>query len=165
MAGYGTDGAFSTWLTDNGYTLPVGAPAPAVLRNRGSQYIDAVYGDRFIGLIAAFDQERQWPRTGASLRGVSIPSDVVPLAVINASFYAAYQEATNPGSLSATGSSSTTVTREKIGQIEVQYANSTSESTGEALTPLISIVDGMLAPYLRDPDALCLGIWALGERC
>jgi hypothetical protein len=165
MAGYGDDSAFSTWLTDNGYTLPVGAPVPAVLRNRGSQYIDAVYGDRFIGLIAAFDQERQWPRTGASLRGVAIPSDVVPQAVINASFYAAYQEATNPGSLSATGSASTAVTREKIGQIEVQYASATSESTGAALTPLISIVDGMLAPFLRDLDALCLGIWSIGSRC
>lgn len=165
MAGYGDDTAFAAWMTDNGYTLPVTAPAPAVLRNRGSQYIDAVYGDRFIGLIAAFDQERQWPRTGASLRGVAIPSDVVPKAVVNASFYAAYQEATDPGSLSATGSATTAVTREKIGQIEVQYASATSESTGEALTPLISIVDGMLAPYLRDPNAPCFGIWSIGGRC
>lgn len=166
MAGYGDDTAFAAWMTDNGYTLPVTAPAPAVLRNRGSQYIDAVYGDRFIGLIAAFDQERQWPRTGASLRGVAIPSDVVPLAVINASFYAAYQEATNPGSLSVFGSSATAVKRVKVGQIEKEFQGSSSEDDSAAfLTPLISVVDGMLAPYLRDLDAQCFGIWSIGGRC
>lgn len=166
MAGYGDDSTFSTWLTDNGYTLPVTAPALAVLRNRGSQYIDAVYGDRFIGLIASFDQDRQWPRTGASLRGVAIPSDVVPVAITNASFYAAYQEATNPGSLTVVGSSATAVKRVKVGQIEKEYQGSSSEDGSAAfLTPLISVVDGMLAPYLIDHNSQHIGIWSVGGRC
>ncbi|MGU3575645.1 DnaT-like ssDNA-binding protein [Brucellaceae bacterium C25G] len=161
MAGYGTDEQFTQWLLDNGYTLPDDAPSPAVLRQRGSQYIDAVYGDRFIGRVASFDQERAWPRIGASLRGTAIPTEVVPQAVIYASFIAAYEDATNPGSLSVVGSVSGAVTREKVGELEVQYAGPQSDGA-LSLTPLISTVDGMLAPYLRDLNANCFFIRSVG---
>lgn len=163
MAGYGDDTTFATWLTDNGYTLPGTAPSPAVLRNRGSQYIDSVYGSRFVGRIAAYDQERQWPREGAIVSGQLIPSDVVPAAVIHASFYAAYQEATKPGSLSVVGSGATRVKRKKVGQLEVEYQSTSSESeTGADLTPIISVVDGMLAPFLRDDSFVCIGLLSVG---
>ncbi len=162
MAGYGDDGGFSTWLADNGYTLPAEAPAPAVLRNRGSQYIDAVYGSRFVGSVVDATQERQWPREGAIVNGKLLPSDVVPIAVINASYQAAWQEATNPGSLSAVGSASGAVTREKVGSIEVQYAHAKDDGTASFLTPLISVVDGMLAPFLKDEDLPYIGIWSVG---
>lgn len=165
MAGYGGDSEFNTWLTENGFTLPVGAPSPAVLRNRGSQYVDAVYGSRFLGSVVDATQERQWPREGAIVNGKLVPSDVVPVAVIHASYYAALQEANEPGSLSVVGSSSSAVTREKVGQIEVQYANAQSDGTASAITPLISIVDGMLAPFLRDDSLQCFGIWSVGGRC
>lgn len=157
MAGYGTDEQFQLWLTENGYVLPTDAPSPAVLRQRGSQYLDALYGDRFIGRIAMFDQDRAWPRLGASLRGTFIPDNVVPMAVILASFEAAYQEALNPGALKAIGSVSVTVVREKVGELEVQYAASQLDGTAAFLTPLISTVDGMLAPYLRNETAN--GLW------
>lgn len=163
MAGYGDDTSFAAWLTDNGYTLPGTAPSPAVLRNRGSQYIDSVYGSRFVGRIAAYDQERQWPREGAIVSGKAIPSDIVPAAVIHASFYAAYQEATRPGSLSVIGSSATRVKRKKVGQLEVEYQNASDDSeTGSDLTPIISIVDGMLAPFLRDDSLVCVGLMSVG---
>ncbi len=162
MAGYGDDGGFSTWLADNGYTLPADAPAPAVLRNRGSQYIDAVYGSRFLGSVVDATQERQWPREGAIVNGKLLPSDVVPVAVINASYQAAWQEANNPGSLTVVGSVSGTVVREKVGSLEVQYANAQSDGTAVSITPLISIVDGMLAPFLKDEDLQYIGIWSVG---
>nr|DAH62781.1 MAG TPA: Putative Head Tail Connector Protein [Caudoviricetes sp.] len=161
MAGYGTDEQFTQWLLDNGYIMPDGAPSPAVLRQRGSQYIDAVYGDQFIGRIATFDQERAWPRIGASLRGTAIPTDVVPQAVIYASFIAAYEDAINPGSLNVVGSVSGAVTREKVGELEVQYAGPQPDGA-VSLTPLISTVDGMLAPYLRDLNASCVFIRSVG---
>jgi hypothetical protein len=121
MAGYGDDTAFAAWLTDNGYTLPGTAPAPAVLRNRGSQYIDAVYGSRFVGSVVDPVQERQWPRESAIVNGKLMPSNVVPTAVIQASYFAAYQEAVKPGSLSVVGTSSGAVKRVKVGQIEKEY--------------------------------------------
>lgn len=163
MAGYGDDGGFSTWLADNGYTLPADAPAPAVLRNRGSQYIDAVYGSRFLGFVVDAAQERQWPREGAVVNGKLLPSDVVPIAVINASYQAAWQEASTPGSLVAVGSSSGAVKRVKVGQIEKEYQTARdADSSAAWLTPLISIVDGMLAPFLKDEDLQYVGIWSVG---
>lgn len=165
MAGYGDDAGLATWLTDNGYQLPGTAPSPAVLRNRGSQYIDAVYGSRFLGSVVDAGQERQWPREGAIVNGKLLPSNVVPAAVINASYEAAYQEATAPGSLSVVGSASSAVVREKVGQIEVQYASAQSDGTAGSITPLISLVDGMLAPFLRVDGLPYLGIWAIGGRC
>jgi hypothetical protein len=162
MAGYSDDSTFNTWLTDNGYVLPVGAPAPAVLRQRGSQYIDAVYGARFLGSVVDASQERQWPREGAIVNGKLLPSDVVPVAVINASFQAAFQEAVSPGSLSATGTSGSAVKREKIGPIETEYATASSDGSASSITPLISIVDGMLAPFLRDLTMPYIGIFSVG---
>jgi hypothetical protein len=37
---------FAAYLADAGLSLPVGAPLPAVLRQRGSDYLDATYGAR-----------------------------------------------------------------------------------------------------------------------
>lgn len=165
MAGYGDDAGFADWLTDNGYTLPVTAPAPAVLRNRGSQYIDAVYGSRFLGSVVDAAQERQWPRENAIVNGKLMPSDVVPAAVINASYQAAWQEAFKPGSLIVVGSSSSAVKRVKVGQIEKEYQTAKDDGSAAWLTPLISIVDGMLAPFLKDDDLQCIGIWSIGGRC
>lgn len=163
MAGYGDDGGFDAWLTDNGYTLPVGAPSPAVLRNRGSLYIDAVYGSRFLGSVVDAAQDRQWPREGAIANGKLIASSVVPVAVIHASYHAAYQEAVAPGSLSVVGTSSSAVKRVKVGQIEKEYQTAKdSDGTAGSITPLISIVDGILAPYLKDEGLVCFGLWSVG---
>lgn len=163
MAGYGDDAGFTAWLADYGYALPSGSPTPAVLRNRGSQYIDAVYGSRFLGSVVDAAQERQWPREGAIVNGKLLPSDIVPTAVINASYQAAWQEATSPGSLSAVGSSSGAVKRVKVGQIEKEYVGAKSDGTALSITPLISIVDGMLGPFLRDESLLGIGIWSVGR--
>jgi len=162
VAGYGDDSGFNAWLADNGYELPDGAPSPAVLRNRGSQYIDAVYGSRFLGSVVDPVQERQWPREGAIVNGKLIPSDVVPIAVINASYQAALQEANQPGSLTVVGTSSSSIKREKVGPLETEYQTAANDGTAAGITPLISIVDGMLAPYLRDEDLICVGIWSVG---
>jgi hypothetical protein len=165
MAGYGDDAGFAAWLSENGYTLPVGAPSSAVLRNRGSQYIDAVYGSRFLGSVVDPVQERQWPREGVIVSGKLIPSDVIPVAVINASYQAALQEANEPGSLSAFGSASSGIKSEQVGQIKVEYRSASSDGSASGITPLISIVDGMLAPFLRDDSLPYLGIWSIGDRC
>lgn len=164
MAGYGTDELFATWLSENGYSLPAESPAPAILRQRGSQYIDSLYGARFVGEpVDPFTQERAWPRRNAVVGGVAIPDTTIPNAVIYASFYAAFQEATNPGSLTAVGSASTNIKREKVGELETEYQSSSSSgSFVDGLTPIMTVVDGMLAPYLRFIPAQTIGIWSIG---
>jgi hypothetical protein len=163
MAGYGDDTAFAAWLTEEGLTLPGGAPAPAVLRQRGSRYIDATYGDRFVGEPTdGIDQDRAWPRSGAVVHGVSIADDVVPNAVIEASFLAAFQEATSPGSLSGGAVSGTAlVKRERVeGAVEVEYAVSEKTDLAAASRVILPAVEGILAPFLA-AEATGFGIWSV----
>ncbi len=162
MATYGTAGGFDAWLSLNGYSLLSGSLSNEALLNRAAQYVDAVYGSRFLGSMVDPLQERQWPRERAIVNGKLLPSDVVPPAVINASYQAAYQEGLKPGSLTAIGTSSGAVKRVKVGQIEKEYQTAKDDGTASAITPLISIVDGMLAPFLKDEDLVGLGIWSVG---
>ena len=147
MAGYGDDTAFTTWLTANGYTLPGGAPTPAILRQRGATYIDSTYGQRFPGQPASgAAQEREWPRTGATDRyGNALASDTVPSRVIEASFVAAYQEAVSPGSLSVVVDPSKRVKRQKVDTIEREFFEPGGDG---AEAPTSSIIEGLLAPFL-----------------
>lgn len=147
MAGYGSDTGFQDWLITNGHVLPDGALAPAILRQRGSQYIDGFYGSCFAGVpTGGFEQERAWPRIGAEASGQTIPSGVVPVAIEHASYHAAYHEALSPGSLSVAASASGAVKREKVDVLEVEYAVGSGDAVADAIVRL-SAVEGLLAPY------------------
>jgi hypothetical protein len=158
MAGYGTDEGFAAYAAANGYTVPTGTVAAA--RARGSAYIDGTYSLRFPGYpTGGIDQDREWPRTGASDRqGNAIAPDAVPLRVINASYEAALIELTTPGSLAVIVVGSQRVVREKVeGAVEVEYARPTSASSAVLdSTPVVTIIAGMLAPLLRQPEPYAL---------
>jgi hypothetical protein len=150
MAGYGSDDAFQAWLSGNGHALPAGAPAAVVLRQRGSAYIDATYGLRFPGQpVGGFDQDRAWPRAGAVLiSGAFVPPDIVPNAVEQASYAAAFQEAVSPGSLSVVGSVAGRVKREKVeGAVEVEYQVG-GDMSAAGWVPILTAVEGLLATLL-----------------
>ena len=136
----GSDDGFNAWLAARGHPLPAAAPTLAILRQRATDYIDAVYGPRLIG-----DQT------------------VTPLltALEMATYVAAWYEANNFGSLSAAASASGAVKREKLGPLETEYF----EGSGDALadgTVRLSLVEGILGPYLRPLTSAGLGLWAVG---
>ncbi|MFC3208136.1 DnaT-like ssDNA-binding protein [Aquamicrobium soli] len=151
MAGYGTDETFATWLSENGYEVPEGAPTAAVLRQRGSQYVDGLYGMRFVGEKAGgWAQERAWPRKGAYVGSSLIPDTEIPLPVVYASYEAALQEARDPESLSLIGSAAERVKREKVdGAVEVEYQQAGSDEFAASITPVMTAIEGLLAPFLR----------------
>lgn len=152
MAGYGTDQGFADWLTMHGHVLPESAPAPAILRQRGSQYIDGLYGSRFSGQpTGGFTQDRAWPRSDASAHGQTIPADVIPVAVEQAAYAAALQEAIRPGSLSVTATSSGALKRKKIDVIEKEYFEGSGDAVADN-TLRLSAVEGLLAPYFSAPQ-------------
>lgn len=150
MAGYGTNEGFTAYAEAAGYVFPDGTTEPqkTAARQRGSLFIDR-YEPRFSGSrTGGYTQERAWPRTGASTYyGEPIPSDVVPVAIVNASYEAAYLELTNPGSLSPVVTGSSTVKREKVGSLEIEYAASSSTDIGNIVamaTPVVTAIEGML---------------------
>ncbi|PZR36486.1 DnaT-like ssDNA-binding protein [Caulobacter segnis] len=163
MAGYGSDNGFGQWLADNGLTLPGDAPAPAALRQRGSAHVDE---HEFPGSpTSGFAQERAWPRTGATANCQAIPSDVIPVAIVNAAYAAAYHEALNPGSLSGATNRDPHVKRERF-RVEGAVDKETEYfSTGDAAADakiVIPAVEGLLAPFVLEEPAVALGVMALG---
>lgn len=150
MAGYGSDEGLAAWATANGYTLP-DSPSPAVLRQRGSDYVDGLYGARFPGYPTdGVEQERAWPRDGATVFGASIGDTVIPVAVINASYAAAYYEALNPGKLSVVTSPTARVKRRKVDVIETEFFEPGDDTSA---APILSTVEGLLSAYLISADA------------
>lgn len=164
MAAYGTDAGFQQWLDEQGYALPTTAPSPAVLRARGSAYVDGyeVYwtGQRTGGVM----QELAWPRTGATVNCTqAIPSDVIPPAVVNASYRAAWLEASTPGILA--GPSITTgsrVKREKVDVVEAEYFDDGKAAVGGGPSFIDSQIDGMLGAFICNDDGAAF-LWTLGS--
>lgn len=150
MAGYGDESAFAAWLIANGYTLPVGALSPAVLLQRGSAYIDGLYGPRFTGVpTGGIAQERAWPRTDACAHGVAIGSTVIPSMVVEASYFAAYAEALHPGSLSTTYTPGMSKVLTEVKGIKWEVVG--DASAPGSMIPVLSAVEGLLAPFLIQP--------------
>lgn len=148
MAGYGDDAGFTAWAIEAGLTVPAGS-IPAA-RQRGAVFIDG-YEPRFPGVRSGgYDQERAWGRDGAVTRyGQTIPDGVIPIAIVTASYYAAFEELTTPGSLSPVVLGSDTIKREKVGTLEVEYAvGSNSEEIAAMSKPSVTAIDALLFPFL-----------------
>lgn len=164
---YGDDSGFSAYLGQMGYVLPEGSPALAVLRARGSAYLDATYephwsGDRTGGII----QEDGWPRTCAKLNckaGV-IPDDAIPRAIVNATYRAAWLEASAPGTLAASMTAGQRVAREKVDVIEVAYHDDGAKTAGQGgLAFIDSEIDGAMRAFICEASDTGLGVWAVGS--
>lgn len=157
MAGYGNNADFTAYAAAAGYVFPDGTTddQKTAARQRGSLVIDR-YEPRFSGTrTGGFAQERAWGRTGATTYyGEAIPDGTIPVAIVNASYEAAFIELTNPGSLSPVVTGNAAVKREKVGPLETEYATSSSTSQADIIamaTPVVTIIEGLLWPFLYQP--------------
>ena len=149
MAGYGDDMAFAAWLADAGLSLPVGAPLPAVLRQRGSDYLDATYGARLqcSAPTGGFDQERAWPRTGHMVLGMAVGDADIPSAWVRASYRAAWREATTPGWATSSRDPSRMTKREKADVVEREFFEP-GETAGASGANIDAMIEGLIGPFL-----------------
>lgn len=150
MANYGTTSGLTAYAATVGSTVPVGDAQAALVR--ATRYIDGRYGQRFTGKRAGgYAQALAWPRAGAVTReGFAVPPDVIPEAVVNATYEAALRELASPGSLSPDFVAAQQVKREKVDVIEVEYA-ATAALGADAVRPVVTIIDEMLADLLFLP--------------
>lgn len=149
MAGYGDDTGFATWLADAGLTLPVGSPLPAVLRQRGSDYLDATYAARLMCSVptGGFDQERAWPRTGHMIYGDALDPMAIPAAWVKASYRAAYREAVAPGWATSSRDPSRMTKREKADVVEREFFEP-GETAGASGANIDAMIEGLIGPFL-----------------
>lgn len=139
----GSDTGFQDWMALRGHILPAGAPTPAVLRQRATDYIDAVYNPRLIG-----DQT----------------VDPLLTALETATYVAAWHEANNLGSLSVSASQAGAVKREKVGPLETEYFEGSGDAVADG-TVRLTLIEGLLAPYLRSLTSTGPFLWAIGSTC
>ncbi len=149
MAGYGDDTGFAAWLVDAGLTLPVGAPLPAVLRQRGSDYLDATYAARLqcSAPTGGFDQERAWPRAGHLIYGDALDPAAIPAAWVKASYRAAYREAVTPGWATSSRDPSRMTKREKADVVEREFFEP-GETAGASGANIDAMIEGLIGPFL-----------------
>ncbi len=116
---------------------------------RATGWLDAAYDGRWEGYrINGRSQPLAWPRLGAcDAEGYSIDSTTIPAEVVAATCEAALRELASPGSLSPDVVTGTIAKRKKVGPLEVEYAN---PSGATAMTPTLTIVDGILARLLTN---------------
>jgi len=163
MAGYGDNDGFQAWLAGQELTLPADSPAPDVLRQIGSDYVDSAYEARLkcSRRAGGFEQQRAWPRVGHKVSGQTVPADMIPPAWVNASYRAAYLQATQNGWASGGRDPSRLTKREKVETIEREFfaagegAAAGNAAPGFNIDPLI---DGMVSVWLcsvgRDANSL-----------
>jgi len=160
---YGDDAGFETWLETMGYELPSDAPDPAILRARGSLYVDGYErywtGQRTGGVM----QEEAWPRTGATINcTTAIPDDVIPPAVVTASYRAAWLEAETPGVLiGSAGAAGSRIKRQKVDTIEREFFDDGKNGVGSGPSFIDSQIDGLLGQFICDANDGAF-LWTLG---
>lgn len=166
MAAYGDDAGFQTWLDEQGYVLPGTAPLLAVLRARGSAYVDG-YEAQWTGYrTGGALQELAWPRTGARFNCVqAIPDNIIPPSIVNAAYRAAWLEAETPGIL--VGSSAglgQRVKRERVeGAVDVEYFDDGKPGSSGGPSFIDSMIDGALRAFICDNSKGAAFLWTLGS--
>lgn len=122
---------------------------------RGTTWLDGTYGQRFIGEPATVEQALEWPRKNAVWRGALLPSTMIPQRIKNALCEAAWRELTTPGSLSPDFVPAEAIKQEQVGDLSVTYQD-TNGGASDVL-PVLSIVDGILAGFIRGKGAGVFG--------
>lgn len=153
MAAYGTDQEFTAWVAAQGLTLPATAPDVAVLRELGSNYIDAAYGYMLTcsTKTGGWEQELEFPRTGHYINGQLLPSDLIPQAWINASYRAGYLNGITPGWSTNQVTPGRITKRERVDVVEREFM--TAEQAGGSGSaapgmPSDAMINGLVTPWL-----------------
>ena len=151
MTSYGDDEGFIEWLAAQGLPSPAGDPA--VLRQIGSNYIDAAYGYKLTcsRRTGGWEQELEFPRTGHVIGGQALPPDLIPNAWVVASYRAAYLEDMTPGWATAQITPGRVTKRERVDSIEREFFNQEDAGGGAASAPGFpsdAVINGLVLPFL-----------------
>lgn len=130
---------------------------------RGTDYCDQRYREklksgRWVSMFPGSkangrSQDREWPRTDATdYEGNDIADDEVPEEVEHAAYEAALLEGEDPGSLSPQYVASEQAKREKVGPVEVEYADTSKMHLPQGVEtpnrPIVPVIDEIIAPVL-----------------
>jgi len=113
---------------------------------RASTFLTRAY--RYQGhKVNARDQAMAWPRHGVvDADGWAVASDAVPVEIVHAVCEVTQRELATPGALNPDVTFADRVVRERVGDLEVEYAN--AKSGADASRPILLIVRDLIVPFL-----------------
>lgn len=154
MSYYGTTAGADAYHTARGNSTWTGLDAvKEVALLRASEYLDARYESLFSGFpVDRRAQVRSWPRSDAfDIYDDAIPADEIPVEVEHATYEFALIELVTPGRLTPVVTQSDRKKAVAVsGAVSVTYADAAGI---EAYRPVITAVDGVLAPLLVSESA------------
>ena len=145
---YGTVAAFRAYFTERGKDVSAlldgNISASLVV---ASEWLDATFRGQFPGLkVGMRAQVREWPRNGATdVYGYVIDMTVPPIEVEQATYQAAYNDATVQGVMSAPFQPSQYKSVSVSGAVAVDFASFFDASEAQKQFPIISEI---LTPVL-----------------
>lgn len=156
MTIYGSNEGFQEYFESRGQDIPGTWDdtyiAAALLV--ASEWVDGVYGPQFSGYkTGGYNQEREWPRAAAYANVYpcyNFANTDIPDRVVNATYEAAFRQATTPGSLSVDYVPGKYKSVSVDGAISVDYAQFSSTSDVQMQ---IAVIDVLLWPLLNAPGS------------
>jgi hypothetical protein len=153
---YGNADDFKTYHQDRGRSIPAGWTDSVIEAALlvASEWLDSSYEKVWIGTpTGGFTQENLWPRTDAITNTnptYTFPDDAIPERVINATYEAAFRQATSPGALSVDFTPSKFAEVRVEGAISVKYRNDFTSPSD--IQTQIGIIQNLMSPLIN-PDA------------
>lgn len=148
---YGNAADFVSYHEDRGRDIPgswsdTGISAALLV---ASEWLDASYADSWVGYpTGGYSQERLWPRSAAYTNtspSYTFTDDEIPLAVVSATYEAAYRELTTPGTLGADFTPGKYKSVKIDGAVQVEYASMFSAGEAQIQMPVLA---GLMNPLL-----------------
>lgn len=130
--------AYKAYIEAMGFTYPADDEDIEQGIRRATQWIDATYGQRFIGCAASTTQALEWPRSYALYRGEYLDDEVIPAQVVKATAEAARREIATPGILAPDLKRGGKIKRVAAGSAEVEFAD------GAPALTTFQAIDGIL---------------------
>lgn len=148
---YVTTADANAYALARGLAFPIDdeAVAEQALR-RATTWLDATYGGYFSGeRLNGREQSLQWPRANAydnSGTPIALPSDEIPIEIINATIEAAVREMASPGALSPDVTPGEIIEEVSVdGAVAVKFANGSGVS---GQMPIVSVIDHILGTLI-----------------
>jgi hypothetical protein len=111
-----------TFLTQFGQDLPVDNDEAEAALISAFYYLNGLE-NKYQGSRVDSAQTGSFPRSGVYVNGFAVSSSEIPIDLINAQCFAAYEEGLSAGILTASLSGKSTVMKEVVGAVKVQYSD------------------------------------------
>jgi hypothetical protein len=116
---------------------------------RATDFLEATGLERWKGVRYRTDQALAFPRVGVVVDGQTLPTEVIPQALLKALVEATIRELAKPGALTPDYTIAPQVIERTVGPITTKFSDTTKLDPA-ATVPRFDVIERLLAPLLTD---------------